>query len=192
VRVRVRRLVRRAAAVCVTFTTLAHADGKGEGGGAAGVRSSLNPGLTIGAGLHDRGAAPGLEVSFVRYAERDNGFLTFGPLVQASLPARSDDASSTRYARLVAGGEIAWTALGIEACYAFLSGSSEATPTHAVHLAPFLSLGILSIAAPLTLPFASAGTGHPVDFGITFAAKFPLLFTAEGVRGWWALLGSMD
>ena len=153
-----------------------------------GIDGTINPGLTASASLHDRGVAPGLEISGVRWLPSDNGWLSIGPIVQATLPARNDTGTA-RYRRLMLGGEIAWTAIGIELGYAYQSASDEASPTHAVHLAPFLSLGVLSIAAPINLPFAHSGSldGHPIDFGVLVAVKLPLLIEKDGrVRGFWA------
>ena len=121
-----------------------------------------------------------------------DAWLGIGPLLQVSFPARSDPDPATRHHRLVVAGEIAWTGLGVELGYAYLSASSEASSTHAVHLAPFLSIGILSVATPLTIPIAHVGDreAHPFDLGLMVSIKFPFLLERDAVRPWWSFLDS--
>lgn len=174
-------LVRRALASLLALAALV-SPGRAKAAEAQRAVYTINPGA-FGAFHSHRGEVGfGFELSVLRLFESksgDGGWYGLGGVAQiADMRARDDEGKVTgdAFVRTMLGVEATWTGVGVELGWAYVGRNDVESATHAVHLAPFLSLGIFYASFPLTVPFAHAsGTGHPTDVGAIVGLKVPLL-----------------
>jgi hypothetical protein len=82
--------------------------------------------------------------------------------------------------RFAIGGQVMAPFYGLELAYAQRAASGDRLTTHGVHVAPFVSLGALSLAIRATIPVSAMERNYGTEFGFTLGVKIPVLLHGEG------------
>jgi hypothetical protein len=126
---------------------------------------SVNPGL-------------GLEVSLHGYpwGQPNVGLGLFG---QVEAAGRGDDAH--HHLRMTFGGQInvvpwSWkiTGIGVEVGGCYESSDMDHAGAMGLHVAPFASLGLITLSLPVVLPISTSGSGTERGFGLGISATFKI------------------
>ena len=94
--------------------------------------------------------------------------------------------STASAARVTAGVQATWTAFGLELGLLGESGRTEHAGMFALHAAPFVSLGYVTLALRIAVPLVAIGPGlhDGVAVGLSVALKFP--FNATPGMRWYS------
>lgn len=121
---------------------------------------------------HDFAFAYGAEASYSAWLDRHSAL---GAFVQA----QSYELEHGRYAagvqaNLPALGSGGTPILGFELGYAQRERAEGYARTHGVHLAPFVSMGLVHLATRATIAVAPSRGGHGHEFAVVLALKLPI------------------
>lgn len=114
----------------------------------------------------DGGNAVGGEASYTYFPDPGPPVSGFGAFFQAQ--AYPQDT-----ARFALGAQFVHSVLGAELGWAYRSGGGAHDATHGLHVAPFLSLGVIHVAPRVTIAFGSGDRSWGSEFALTFGLKAP-------------------
>jgi hypothetical protein len=113
----------------------------------------------------------------------DNG-VNFGFFAQGQGYNAAAGASLTQeaqegglFGRTAVGTQLAWGGFGMEMGWAYVSDVSGLPAYHGLHIAHFLSAGILMVAPRFTIP---VGSERATEFALTVGLKLPILLAGDG------------
>ena len=146
------------------FAPLALADLPGPDAGS----TFLNSGVLLSGSSRPEGFVPGLgaEVSIHRFAEKTVGFGLFAQWQTMEF----------EYHRIAGGLQGSLSLVGFELGVAHETASDELAATTSLHIAPFVSIGIVTLAVRFGRPLGEkAGTRprHGSEVGVVLAFKYP-------------------
>lgn len=136
-----------------------------------------NGGVLIGVGLNDATShAVGLEAAVTRYGDRSDacgvgGFLQFQVHFDGTV-------------RFDLGGQANCYVAGAEAGIAWHSGSEDTDGGFGFHLAPFLSLGVVSAALRWHIPFSGGSRRRGTEMALNLGLRFPVELGGYGTQRW--------
>jgi hypothetical protein len=123
----------------------------------------------------------GVEVTYMAYPLAASRFVGLGGYTQ--LQSVGDEG---RFAFSV-GPQLSYFLFGLELGYEYLSSGQGQPQLHGLHLAPFVSLGSVSLAGQVVMPFASSGAGELPGFqyaaAFTFKIPAPLVLERNFAHG---------
>ena len=112
----------------------------------------------------------GLELSYA-YHPRNTSTFSVGAFTQAQ--ANTDGSF-----RIGGGAQVGWQVFGLELGWAQRTGNDQFAGAGGVHIAPYLSVGVVLVALRFTLPLADEAPNHPTVLGapemaLTVGLKLP-------------------
>jgi hypothetical protein len=112
----------------------------------------------------------GVEITYTAYPLAASSFVGLGGYTQ--LQSVGDEG---RFA-FSAGPQLSYFLFGLELGYEYLSSGQGQPQLHGLHLAPFVSLGFLSLAGQVVVPLANSGSGDVPGFqyALAFTLKVPV------------------
>lgn len=115
------------------------------------------------------GYGNGLELTYTQYPFYES-------LVGAGAYAQLQSVGDERRIALSIGPQLNYALLGLELGYEYLSSGQGQAESHGVHLAPFVSLGFVSLGWQAVLPFARSGSGDRprLQHAVALTVKLPL------------------
>jgi hypothetical protein len=137
--------------------------------GPDGDSTFLNAGLLLSATSRPAGFEPGMgvEVSLHRFFDKSVGAGFFGQWQTMEL----------KHHRICGGLQASFSVAGLELGATHETASDERAATTSLHVAPFVSVGVLMMGVRFGFPIAqSEGNkpGHGSDVGFVMAIKYPL------------------
>jgi hypothetical protein len=112
------------------------------------------------------GSAVGGEASYTYFPERGPPPVGFGAFVQVQ-------AYPSDTVRTAAGGQLVYSIFGAELGWAYRSSDGVHAGMHGIHVAPFISLGVLHIATRGTLALSGGDPHWASEFAFTIGLKAP-------------------
>jgi len=76
--------------------------------------------------------------------------------------------------RTALAGEVIWEMLGLEVGWAYRRSDSVHAAQHGLHIAPFVSIGVLSLAWRTTIPATTSDDAYGFESGLALAVKLPI------------------
>jgi hypothetical protein len=146
----------------------------------------VNPGLLCSFSGSERMSLGG-EISAAKLFPFASGpWLGVGGVTQLEAVTKGKEPHGAGHLRFALGGQVNYTAVGLELGWAFMTASRDFAATHGLHVAPFLSLGIFSIASRFTIPIARAGELpiRPFYVSAVLTVKMPILFDPSPHAFW--------